>query len=148
MTAHGIGSGTRSPAGRRARPVHAGDLRIEAWGTTRELCVAEAVRALVDSFVPPGRPVATRVVSFEVTGADDQVTAAALARVITALRRLGVVPVDTEVTGTPTGLRLRCDMADAAAIRPRGALPKAVTAGSVRCGRKAGSWWCTARIDV
>ena len=29
---------------------HTADLRIEAWGQTREDCIAEAVRGLVESF--------------------------------------------------------------------------------------------------
>jgi SHS2 domain-containing protein len=29
---------------------HTADLRIEAWAPTREECLAEAVRSLVDSF--------------------------------------------------------------------------------------------------
>jgi len=149
MTAQGIGNGTRPGAGRRARPVHAGDLRIDAWGATRERCVAEAVRALVDGvlWVSGHRPLWTA--SFEVTGSgDDHLVDTTLARVITALRRHGAVPVTTEVTATGDGLRLRCAMVDAAAVRPRGALPKGVTADSVRCGRNAGTWWCTARIDL
>ena len=40
-----------SGAGRGHRTVpHTADLRIEAWAPTREECLAEAVRGLVDSF--------------------------------------------------------------------------------------------------
>jgi SHS2 domain-containing protein len=40
---------------------HPADLRIEAWGPTREDCLAEAVLGLVDSFaVVAGRPLPGR----------------------------------------------------------------------------------------
>jgi SHS2 domain-containing protein len=39
------------------KALHPADLRIEAWGPTREECIAEAVRGLVDSFaIVAGRP--------------------------------------------------------------------------------------------
>jgi hypothetical protein len=39
------------------KALHPADLRIEAWGPTREDCIAEAVRGLAGSFaVVAGRP--------------------------------------------------------------------------------------------
>ena len=38
------------------KPLHRADLRIEAWGPTREECIAEAERGLVDSFAVVAGP--------------------------------------------------------------------------------------------
>ena len=44
-------AGRQGDAGRSHRSIpHTADLRIEAWGPTREECIAEAVRGLVESF--------------------------------------------------------------------------------------------------
>ena len=42
---------------RHRKALHPADLHIEAWGPTREECIAEAARGMVDSFaVVAGRP--------------------------------------------------------------------------------------------
>jgi protein archease len=42
---------------RHRKALHPADLHIEAWGPTREECIAEAARGMVDSFaIVAGRP--------------------------------------------------------------------------------------------
>lgn len=131
------------------RPVHAGDLRIEAWAATREECVAEAVEALVGSFTRRSLPAIAWTSYFDVTGAGDtELLRGALLRVISGLRKDHVIPVSVQVSANQAGLRLRCAMVDAGAILPGGALPMGVTPGSVHCVHRMDLWWCVARIDV
>lgn len=132
----------------RRRPVHAGDLRIEAWAGTREACIAEAVGALVGSFVG-GTPPASSRSSFQVTGGSDaELLQAVLGRVISDVLERQEVPVATAVSATANGLRVSCRTASAAAIVPAGTIPKGVSRQGALCQRFPSGWWCTARIDL
>jgi protein archease len=131
------------------RRLHRGDLKIEAWALTREACIAEAVRALVGSFLGRTIPPATGTVSFDVTGSTDtELLRAVLHGVILRLALVSEIPTLTRVRATATGLRLRCDVVTTGAIIPIGAIPKAVSKDPVRCERTRRGWWCSARIDV
>lgn len=139
---------TRSGDGRRA-PVHRADLRIEAWGPTRESCLAEAVRALVDSFVRRALPLSSSKVSFEVISpADDALLVAVLSEVITRIRARNEVPIVTDVAATPGGVLLRCEVVDTGAVLSCGVLPKGLTRHRARIGRSGNGWWCSVRVDV
>lgn len=131
------------------RPVHAGDLRIESWAATREACIAEAVDALVGSFVGPRRPAPSARSSFEVTGATDaELVRAVLGTVIAGLLERHEVPITTAVSATEAGLEVSCHTVSAAAILPAGAIPKGVSRHDPQCERLPGGWWCSVRIDV
>lgn len=131
------------------RPVHAGDLRIEAWATTREACIAEAVDALVSSFVGPARPMPSARSSFEVTGETDaELLQAVLGKVIAGLLERHEVPITTTVSATEAGLEVSCHTVSAAAILPAGAIPKGVSPRNSSCQRLPSGWWCSIRIDV
>lgn len=139
-------SKARDPEDRR---LHRADLRIESWAPTREACIAEAVRALVGSFLGHTLPPATGVISFEVTGSTDaELLRAVLHSVILRLALVSEIPTLTRVQATATGLRLRCDVVHTGAIVVNGAIPKAVSTDPVRCARTRRGWWCSARIDV
>lgn len=131
------------------RRLHRADLRIEAWAPTREACIAEAVRALVGSFLRRTIIPATGAVSFDVTGSTDaELLRAVLHSVILRLAVASEIPTLTRVHPTAAGLRLRCDVVHTGAIVPAGAIPKAVSKDPVRCERTRRGWWCSARIDV
>lgn len=135
--------------GRTGRRLHRADLRIEAWAQTREECVAEAVRALVGSFLGRTALPATATVSFDVTGpTDPDLLRAVLHSVILRLAVVNEIPMETRIRPTVTGFRVRYDLVDAGGIVPAGALPKAVSTHPVRCERTRRGWWCSARIDV
>ncbi|MFD2416800.1 archease [Amycolatopsis pigmentata] len=141
-------SRARGGDGRRA-PVHRADLRIEAWGPTREACFAEAVRALVDSFVRRTLPVPASTVSYEVIGAGDAaLLVSVLGEVITRIRRRNEVPVVTEVTATPGGVLLRCEVLDTGAVLSSGVLPKGISRPRARIGPTENGWFCSVRVDV
>ncbi|TNC29134.1 archease [Amycolatopsis alkalitolerans] len=131
------------------RPVHAGDLRIDAWAGTREACIAEAVDALVGSFLGPRRPAPTSRSSFRVTGSTDaELLRAVLRQVISDVLDRQEVPVATAVTATANGLGVTCRTVSAGSIVPAGALPKSLSRDGALCVRFPSGWWCTARIDV
>ena len=83
--------------GHRAVP-HTADLRIEAWAATREECLAEAARGLVDSFavVAAARPRRTAERRF-IAGADEDLLVAVIDEVIYRLDADGEIPVTVDV---------------------------------------------------
>lgn len=131
------------------RPVHAGDLRIEAWAATREACLAEAVAALVGSFAGRSLPAPSAQCSFRVTGGTDaELLRAVLDRIIANVLDRQEIPVATAVSATANGLEVSCRTVSAAAILPVGAIPKGVARLGALCERFPSGWWCSARIDV
>ena len=50
---------------------HTADLRIEAWGPTREDCIAEAVRGLVESFADVNQATHQRVIERHLDAGSD-----------------------------------------------------------------------------
>lgn len=131
---------------RVVKPLHPADLRIRAWGPTREACVAEAVRALVDSFV--GRVLARAwTVEFDALGRTDaDLLTGVLRTVILRVRTWHEVPVSTTVAPITNGLRLRCAMVDVGAVIPVGVVPKGVS--GARCERWSRGWRCGASVDL
>jgi SHS2 domain-containing protein len=133
---------------RNVEPLHVADLRIHAWAATREACVAEAVHALVASFVG-GVPPHASAARFDVLGdTDTDLLTGVLRTVIFRLRTWNEVPIATDVEPIPAGLRLCCTTVEAAAIVPIGVLPKGVSTIGVRCQPWPGGWWCGASIDL
>lgn len=128
---------------------HPADLRVEAWGATREECIAQAVRAMVKSFAGDSLPEPVQTVEYEVTGGSDaDLLAAALDEVIYRLETTGHLPARTEVSATRGGLRLRFGMVDADDLDTIGAVPKAVSLHGLRCAWDGRQWRCSATIDV
>ena len=136
--------------GHRAIP-HAADLRIEAWAPTREACLAEAVRGLVDSFavVAAARPRRTAERRF-IAGSDGDLLVAVIDEVIYRLDADGEIPVTIAVRAAPDGgVVLSMQLADAGEAEITGAAPKAATLHDLRCAPgPAGRWSCGITIDV
>jgi phage shock protein A len=136
--------------GHRAVP-HTADLRIEAWGPTREACLAEAVHGLVDSFavVTAARPRHTAERRF-VAGSDEDLLVAVVEEVIYRLDADAEIPVTAAVRPAPEGgVVLTLPLADVTEAEIIGAVPKAASLHELRCAPDAiGRWSCGITIDV
>ncbi len=138
----------RGAAGHRTLP-HTADLIVEAWGPTREACLAQAVRGLVAAFADVTGAVSTGSVAVAVAGADDeQLLVRLLEEVVYAVEVGGVVPVDVRLEERAGGLAGTLQVAPLEAVQVVGAIPKAVTWHGLRVGRHAAGWWCRVTVDV
>ena len=139
-------------AGQRHRTVpHTADLRVEAWAPTREACLAEAVRGLVDSFavVAAARPQHTAERRF-IAASDEDLLVAIVEEVIYRLDADGEIPVAVDVRPAPDGgVVLVLPLADLSEVEITGAAPKAASLHELRCAPDtAGRWSCGITIDV
>lgn len=134
--------------GHRAVP-HTADVRVEAWGASREQCLAEAVLGMVETFVDltGARPTAVRRTRIAAAG-DDDLLAALLDEVIFRLEVDGEVPVDVEADTTDGELDVRLAMTGLAAVEITGAPPKAVSWNELRLAPDAYGWSCAVTLDV
>ena len=130
---------------------HTADLRVEAWGPTRETCLAEAVQGLVDSFavVTAARPRHTaerRVVA----SSDEDLLVAVIEEVTYRLDADGEIPVSATVRPAPEGgVVLTLPLADVNEAEITGAVPKAASLHDLHCAPDAaGRWSCGITIDV
>ncbi len=140
--------------GHRSVP-HTADLRIEAWAATREDCVAEAVRALVESFADIG---STRqpgghahLARRHLTGETDaDLVAAAIEEVIYGLDANGEIPVAVSARrAADGGIDLTFQVTGLDQVEIIGAAPKAASLSGLRCGMDAaGRWSCAVTVDV
>jgi phage shock protein A len=130
---------------------HTADLLVEAWAPTREECIAEAVRGLVDSFAAvAGRRPHDRTRSHLRAHSDQDLLVAVINEVIYRLDAEGMVPVSVTVRPVPDGgavvLLTLVPVSDTEII---GAVPKAVSRHDLRCAPDAaGRWWCGVTVDV
>ena len=137
-------------SGHRGVP-HAADLRIEAWADTREECVAEAVRALVNSFAEPAAQAGRRAVKRHVAAETDaDLVAAAIEEVIYGLDTRGEIPVAVAARrAADGGIDLTLHLAGLEQVQITGAAPKAASLSGLRCGRdESGRWSCAVTVDV
>ncbi|MFI9625991.1 archease [Streptomyces sp. NPDC052042] len=150
--------------GHRTVP-HTADLRVEAWASTAGDCVAEAVRAAVESFADPSgaAPVGEHVCEVAAGSAEDLLVSV-LEEMIYRLDAYGEIPVHVEVdmdvtagdadagadrtaaAGPVASVRFR--MADAGAAREVGAVPKAVSLHGLRLWHGPAGWTCRVTLDV
>ncbi|MDQ1012443.1 SHS2 domain-containing protein [Streptomyces sp. V4I23] len=146
--AQGDGRAGRQASGHRTVP-HTADVRIEAWGVSREQCLAEAVLGMVGCFadVSGVRPTAVRQVELAEAD-DDDLLIASLDEVIFRLEVHGEVPVDVEAEPTDGGLDVRLAVTDVAAVRIIGAMPKAVSWSDLRLAPDPYGWSCAVTVDV
>jgi SHS2 domain-containing protein len=145
VAADGIAAG-----GNRLVP-HTADLRIEAWGGTREECLAEAVRGLVASFAEISRPVPAREVTVRLAAAPaEDLLVSALDEVIYRLDADDEIPAAAQVTpAAGGGAWLVLALVPAGAAEIIGAVPKAVALHGLRCAADAaGRWSASVTIDV
>ncbi|MEV1332943.1 archease [Micromonospora costi] len=135
--------------GHRCVP-HTADVRIEAWAPTREACVAEAVTALVDTFVDragaePGAEREFRAPA----AADEDLLVTVLDEVIFRMDTADELPLSTEVADDGAGgLVVRWRVTGTDAVELIGAVPKAVSLHELRFGRTGDTWSCAVTLDV
>lgn len=138
----------RGEGGHRTVP-HTADVRIEAWGPSREQCLAEAVRGLVECFADPSRATAEATRAVRVTEhGDAEVLAALLEEVVFRLEVHGEVPVDVEAVSSGGALDVRLSVAGLDAVPVTGAPPKAVSWNELRLAPDAHGWSCAVTVDV
>jgi SHS2 domain-containing protein len=129
---------------------HTADLRIEAWGPTREDCIAEAVRGLVESFAQVAAGSQHASERHLTADSDAELLAAAVDEVIYCVDAEGQIPAEVEVSRAAGGgidLRMRTVPASAAEII--GAAPKAAAMSGLTCAADpSGRWSCAVTIDV
>ena len=130
---------------------HTADLRIKAWGPTREDCIAEAVRGLVESFADVSEAAHQRVIERHLDAdSDADLLASAVEEVIYYLDTDGAIPAEVEVSrAADGGIYLMLRVVDAAAAEIIGAAPKAASLSGLTCAPDAsGRWLCAVTIDV
>jgi SHS2 domain-containing protein len=130
---------------------HTADRRIEAWGLTREDCIAEAVRGVVESFADVSGAGYQHAIERHLTaGSDADLLAAAVEEVIYALDARGEVPVAVAVGwAADGGIDLAWQAADVSTVQIIGAAPKAASLSGLACAPDAsGRWSCAVTIDV
>jgi SHS2 domain-containing protein len=140
----------RRDCGHRSVP-HTADLRIEAWGPTREDCIAEAVRGLVESFADISGATYQHATEHHLdAGSDADLLAAAIEEVIYHLDTDGTIPAAVEASqAAGGGIDLTLQVVDAAAAEIIGAAPKAASLSGLTCALDApGRWLCAVTIDV
>jgi SHS2 domain-containing protein len=126
---------------------HTADIAVEAWADSREECLAEAVRGLVESFAdlgPAPRGGGGGVDVAVTAESDEDLLAEVLQEVIYQLEVHGRLVVD--VSPGPSGLRL--DTVPAESAEQVGAMPKAVTGHGIRFGKADGTWRAHVVVDV
>jgi SHS2 domain-containing protein len=128
----------RRGCGHRSVP-HLADLRIEAWGPTREDCIAEAVRGLVESFADMSRATHQGVIKRHLDAdSDADLLAAAVEEVIYYLDTDGTIPAEVEASrAAGGGIDLTLRVVDAAAAEIIGAAPKAASLSGLTCAPDA-----------
>lgn len=137
-----------SPQGHRAVP-HTADVRIEAWGPTREDCLAEAVSGLVATFADTEAATPQATITTEVAAdTDPDLLVAVLDEVIYLLDTRGVVPCRADLTPGPAGIEMRLHVVPVRAVELTGAVPKAVTLHDLQLGPGTGGWRGAATVDV
>jgi protein archease len=129
---------------------HTADARIEAWAPTRESCIAEAVRSLVEIFADTHavKPLRTAELTVQ-AGSDADLLVAVLEEVVYRLEVDGELVLGADAAAAPGGgLRVRLSLGDAAQAAATGAVPKAVSLHDLRFSGDPAGWSCAATIDV
>ncbi|MEV3987359.1 archease [Streptomyces sp. NPDC049837] len=135
-------------SGHRAVP-HTADVRVEAWGASREQCLVEAVLGMVECFADVSGARATAVRQVQVDEAsDDDLLATLLDEVVFRLEVHGDVPVDVEVETVDGGLDVRMAVTDVRSVPITGAVPKAVSWQELHLAPDPYGWSCAVTVDV
>jgi SHS2 domain-containing protein len=136
-------------SGHRSVP-HTADSRIEAWAPTRELCVAEAVTAMVETFADTTSARQTDVAAFEVAeDSDEGLLVEVLSEVIYLMETADVLPLRATVRpAEEEGYDVRFAVTGLDQTELVGAVPKAVSLHGLRFDENADGWSCSVTLDV
>jgi SHS2 domain-containing protein len=111
--------------------------------------VAEAVRALVDSFADTAHGPVTAVHVLDLgDDSDEGVLLGALDEVVYLLDADGVVPVTVETERARGGVRLVLGVTDLAQVDITGPAPKGVARSDLGFDRTPSGWSCEFTVDV
>ena len=137
------------PSGHRLLP-HTSDVIVEAWAPTRDACLREAVRGLVDVFADVNGVVSSASVAVSLPPASgEDLLVALLEEVLYLLDADDVVPVDAALLGgADGGLQVTFLIVPTAAVEQQGAVPKAITHHGLEFGPEPGLWRCRVTVDV
>jgi SHS2 domain-containing protein len=128
---------------------HTADIRLQAWGASREHCLAEAVTALVTGFADVTGSAQTGTVDVLIDpGTDDAALVSVLEEVIFRVETAGQVPLGVDIQPVGGAVRARFRMTDVSLVRPVGAVPKAVSLHDLRLHDDGGQWSCHVTVDV
>ncbi|MBF8190603.1 archease [Nonomuraea sp. K274] len=129
---------------------HIAGIEVEAWADTREECLAEAVRALVETITDVGDAVPDDCVVLVSAEEDDEtLLAAVLGEVIRQAegRRVAVdVSVDERTKTTQGQIEVR--LATVTMADHLRTAPMAVAMYGLRFGRTAGAWRAHVNVEV
>ncbi|MGW9026128.1 archease [Streptomyces sp. NPDC055722] len=135
-------------SGHRTVP-HTADVRVEAWGTTRGRCLAEAALGLVECFADTSAARTAAVERVQLAeGSDEELLTALLEEVIFWLEVPGRVPIEVEADTTDGGLEVRAALAELADVEIIGAAPKGISWHGLHIGPGPYGWSCAATVDV
>jgi SHS2 domain-containing protein len=135
-------------SGHRTVP-HAEEIRIDAWATSRERCLAEAALGMVECFadVTAVRPTAVERLQLAEASDDDLLTAL-LDEVVHRLEVHGQVPVDVEAEATDDGMDVRLAVVGLADVEVMADVPNIVEWHEVRIGPDPYGWSCAVTVDM
>jgi SHS2 domain-containing protein len=135
-------------AGHRVLP-ETSDVMLEAWGPTRETCMAQAVGALVACFADVTVATSTRVVPFTVAaGTDERQLLDILDECLSVFEMFEIVPVDTQVERADDGsLACSFDAAEAGRVHLLAGPPRGVRLHELEF-EKTDGWHCLVGVDV
>lgn len=138
----------RGSSGHRAVP-HTADVRVEAWGVSRERCLVEAALGMVECFadVTAVRPTSMERVRLE-QDSDEGLLTALLDEVVFRLDVDGRVPVDLEADPTDGDLDVRLALVELTDVEVTGATPKGVSWHGLHIGPDPYGWSCAVTVDV
>lgn len=137
-----------SEAGHRTVP-HTADLRVEAWASTREGCIAQAVLGTVASFLDTTSVHPERTHRCQLGGhSDEDLLVAVLDEVIYLLDTENQAPIDVELDPIDAGLDVRFAVCDATKLPQIGAVPKAVSLHELCLAPGPRGWRCSVTLDV
>lgn len=136
-------------SGHRSVP-HTADVRVEAWAPSRERCIAEAVAAVVETFLETSG--STRATGAHVcrlsADSDDDLLVAVLDEVVYLLETAGEVPIDVEIQPLEHAVDVRFATTDVRLLSQVGAAPKGVSLEEVSLASGPYGWSCSATVDV
>ncbi|MFE5812327.1 archease [Streptomyces sp. NPDC056479] len=138
----------RGDSGHRAVP-HTADVRIEAWGVSRERCLVEAALAMAECFadVTAVRPTSVERIRLA-QDSDEGLLTALLDEVVVRIDEDGRVPVDLEADVTEGDLDVRLALAELADVQVTDAIPKDITWHGLSIGPGPYGWSCAVTVDV
>ncbi len=128
---------------------HTADVRIEAWGASRERCLVEAALGMVECFADVTGVRPTSVERVRLTEeSDEELLTALLDEVVYRLDVDGRVPVDLEADATAGDLDVRLALAELADVEVTGGTPKGISWHGLHFGPDPYGWSCAVTVDV